>query len=309
MPFISITIPAYRNVSALQCLLDSIAIQTFTDYEVIITDDTPDSSVEDFVVGYHKIKDLKYFRNQTPLGTPENWNEGIRKATGTWIKIMHHDDYFARPDALEIFTAATQKGKKIICSGYSNNYLEENRQKEIILTNKQVMLIEANPWYLFASNSIGPPSVTLIHQSIKQVYDAVLRWFVDIDYYIRLLADQKQFEYINQALIGVGIHAEQVTQSAFRKPAVELPEALNLIQKYGTQPLQNIRVYDAWWRLFRNLSIRKYEDVLKYTPDTWPSELRKMIWLQSRFPAQLLKKGVLSKIFMMLAYLRHRLFS
>ena len=44
--FISICIPAYKHVDYLQRLLDSILIQTYKNFEIIITDDRPDNSVE-----------------------------------------------------------------------------------------------------------------------------------------------------------------------------------------------------------------------------------------------------------------------
>jgi len=43
---ISICIPAYKNVGFLERLLHSISIQSFADYEVVITDDSPDDSVK-----------------------------------------------------------------------------------------------------------------------------------------------------------------------------------------------------------------------------------------------------------------------
>ena len=46
---------------------------------------------------------LRYFKNEQPLGTPENWNEAIRNANGAWIKIMHNDDWFATDNALQVF--------------------------------------------------------------------------------------------------------------------------------------------------------------------------------------------------------------
>ena len=47
---------------------------------------------------------IRYFKNADQLGTPENWNEGLRKASGDWIKIMHDDDWFTGPESLHIFT-------------------------------------------------------------------------------------------------------------------------------------------------------------------------------------------------------------
>ena len=96
LPLISICIPAYKRIEFLQRLFNSIAIQTYKDYEVIITDDSPDESVSTFIKNYGAIDNVLYFRNLITLGTPENWNESIRKASGTWIKLMHDDDWFAK---------------------------------------------------------------------------------------------------------------------------------------------------------------------------------------------------------------------
>ena len=48
-PFVSICIPAYKRISYLKRLLESIIIQTYKDYEVIITDDSDNDSVKDLL--------------------------------------------------------------------------------------------------------------------------------------------------------------------------------------------------------------------------------------------------------------------
>ena len=48
-PFISICIPAYQRTAFLKRLLDSIKIQTYSNYEVVITDDSPDFDVKELV--------------------------------------------------------------------------------------------------------------------------------------------------------------------------------------------------------------------------------------------------------------------
>ncbi len=46
---VSICIPAYKQVSFLRKCLESVLMQDFTDYELIITDDSPDDSVKQLV--------------------------------------------------------------------------------------------------------------------------------------------------------------------------------------------------------------------------------------------------------------------
>jgi len=102
-PYISICIPAFQGEDYLKRLLDSINIQTFKNYEVIISDDSPDDSVERLSENYSNSFRLIYQKNKEPLGSPANWNKSISLANGKWIKIMHDDDWFYDKYALEEF--------------------------------------------------------------------------------------------------------------------------------------------------------------------------------------------------------------
>ncbi len=100
---VSICIPAYNQTVYLRKVLNSIIEQDFNDYEIIITDDTPDDSIKKLIDEFDFQGRLKYFKNHSALGTPENWNEAIRKAGGEYIKIMHHDDFFTYNHSLAEF--------------------------------------------------------------------------------------------------------------------------------------------------------------------------------------------------------------
>ena len=161
-----------------------------------------------------------------------------------------------------------------------------------------------NPVFLLSENIIGPPSVTLVHRTVTEQYDTHMKWRVDIDFYIRLLKQQKDFLYINRQLINVGISSSQVTNICINKPEVELPEGLLLLHKYGIQPLKNILVYDAWWRILRNVNVRNNEDLTYHTPyKEWPIAIQKMVEHQSKIPVSILRMGIFSKSFMTLSYL------
>ena len=45
MPKVSICIPCYKQTVFLKRTLDSITTQSYEDFEVIVTDDTPDYSI------------------------------------------------------------------------------------------------------------------------------------------------------------------------------------------------------------------------------------------------------------------------
>ena len=99
MPKISICVPAYKNPSGIARLLASVKAQTFSDYEVILTDDTPDDSVREAAMAAG-LSNLRYEKNQTRLEPTGNWNAAVHLARGEWIKMMHHDDWFSGPESL-----------------------------------------------------------------------------------------------------------------------------------------------------------------------------------------------------------------
>lgn len=304
MPLISICIPAYKNAEYLKRLLESISIQTFKDFEVIISDDSPDDSLNTLIKKYRPCFKLLYYKNLIPFGTPANWNFAISKASGEWIKIMHDDDWFADVHSLEIFANATLNSFRIIKCAYKNIYAK-GKNETIFMSQIWKKQILKQPMCLMANNIIGPPSVLLIHSSIKAEYDERLKWRVDQEFYVRILEEENDFTYISLPLINVGMNEEQVTNSCFNNPWVELPEGLILLQKHGVKPLKNILVYDAWWRLFRNLNIRSPSKLYYYSINQWPQIILKIISDLKKISPKFLKNKFASKTIMLLSYLKN----
>lgn len=305
--FISICIPAYKRVSFLRRLLDSIQIQTYRYFEVVLTDDSPDNEVFELCRAHSLADSISYFKNEKKLGTPENWNESIRRARGEWIKLMHDDDWFTNPGALKIFAEAVNQnpGKNFFFSAYRDVYLDrdENTTKEVHISGQWQKILEKDPRALLASNRIGPPSVTCHRRNPTVLYDPTLKWLVDIDFYIRILQNKKPV-LIPEILIAVGLSKDQVTKQVFGNPVVEIPENLHFLSKIGIPALKNIIVYDAFWRFIRNLNIRSMAQIRGAGYDMpVPPVIKSMIRFQSSIPKAILKTGIFSKVFMFLHYI------
>ncbi|HMF70269.1 MAG TPA: glycosyltransferase family A protein, partial [Flavitalea sp.] len=159
--FISVCIPAYKHPEYLKRLLDSLAIQTFKDFEVIITDDSPDDSVLELSKLYLQSFPVFYYKNLTALGTPANWNEGIRKANGAWIKLIHDDDWLSSANSLQDFVQAIQSNTTVdfIYSAFRNvdvqsdeNVLNAVREKIVRPAPARMKQLAANPVTLLSKN-------------------------------------------------------------------------------------------------------------------------------------------------------------
>jgi glycosyltransferase involved in cell wall biosynthesis len=303
--FVSICIPAYKRPENIRRLLRSVAQQSFKDVEIIVSDDSPDGSVESVLPEFNELP-IRYSRNIPPLGTPANWNHAIAMANGEWIKLMHDDDWFADEKSLQQFVEKTIEGKAFIFSRYKNVFENGQSEQPQFPASWKERIIQ-NPVTLLANNVIGPPSVTLIHSSVKEQYDKRMKWRVDMDYYMGILEKSKSYSSIDQPLINVGISSTQVTNDCINVPGVELPEGLLLLQKHGVSPLRNILVYDAWWRILRNVHVRKPAMLFEHAPNgPWPQAILNMVRHQSLIPYSLLKLGPVSKPAMAFSYLLNR---
>jgi hypothetical protein len=85
---------------------------------------------------------------------------------------------------------------------------------------------------------------------------------------------------------------------------VEIPENFYLLRKHSVKALNNIYVYDFFWRMLRNLEIRHVSDLRSSgLKGDIPIPVLQMLTLQRQFPLRLLRIGPLSKMLMSFAYL------
>lgn len=205
---VSICIPTYQSPTTLERLLKSIFAQTYTNYEVIVSDDSMDNGVQSVVDNY-KDKRLKYIHNPSPLGTPENWNNAVHHASGEYIKIMHHDDWFVTNDALAIMVEEMESSNTdfVFCQSAGEG-ANEPSEKRI-----SSFMGECLPFLLYG-NVIGAPSATM-YKRMDIEYDANIKYYVDVDFYIRYLKHHKG-KYIPRKLIQIGTTPVRVTDAVVK---------------------------------------------------------------------------------------------
>lgn len=305
---ISICIPTYNSGEKLERLLDSVRIQTYKNYEVIVSDDSRNDDVKEIIDSTYADLNIKYFKNAEPLKNPGNWTNAVTKSSGDWINLMHHDDWFASETSLQEFVTSAQKhpDKYIIFCAFENIYLDNNIQKVFYWSKLNQILLRLN--YLNLYKTFLPnPSCTLVNKKYKPYgYDKNFKWLIDFDFYTTLFNKHHSYHYINKVLVNVGMHSGQVTAQVFGNPIVEIPETIGLLNKHGERILKNVFVYDFYWRMYRNLGIRSLEQFNSYlNQDPSFKSINKMIDAQSRVNANVLKNGFANKFFMIVNYIEN----
>lgn len=262
-PKISICIPAYKQADKLEKLLLSIEAQSFRDFEVIVTDDSPDNEVESICKLNYQFP-LFYFRNSTSKGSPENWNEAISHAKGEWIKLIHHDDYFNSNSALQEFIDAAIEFPIVDYFFCATNILDSKTSAQFpyIVNPDHVNKISDYPAFLFHKNLIGAPSTGFFKRSINLRYDKKLIWLVDIEYYNRIIK-ACNIKFIDKQLITTVISEEQLTTGLKNNKEVEIKEFLYCYKKLsdGFDPVNRKIMRHRLLDLFKEFKVFSNKDL------------------------------------------------
>jgi glycosyltransferase involved in cell wall biosynthesis len=99
-PVVSIVIAVKNAARYLAECLDSIAAQTFQDFEILLADGHSTDGTEAIAKSYPKVR----FFQQDGTGFADAWNSAIKRASGRYIAIIDSDDQWV-PHKLEIQVA------------------------------------------------------------------------------------------------------------------------------------------------------------------------------------------------------------
>jgi glycosyltransferase involved in cell wall biosynthesis len=82
-PTVSFGVPVYNGHRHLRETLDSLLAQTYSDFELIISDNASTDATPDICQEYaSRDSRIQYHRQTENVGAPENWNFVARKARG-----------------------------------------------------------------------------------------------------------------------------------------------------------------------------------------------------------------------------------
>jgi glycosyltransferase involved in cell wall biosynthesis len=231
-PFFSICIPIWgakgEGIEYLSHNLSSIANQTFTDFEVVISDHSIDDHLQEFVSRWNSILNIRYIKCIEGRGSiSPNINNAIKHAQGKYIKILYQDDFFYDIDSLENIA----------------NYLNDNSNVNWLVTAGadtsdlinivRIVVPKYHEAIYLGENTIGCPSIlTIKNDESKLFFDETLKFLDDVEYYKRLY-DKFGLPHILPVLCS-GIRIGGVCATSLLTEERKNKEVMLLSNKYNT---------------------------------------------------------------------------
>lgn len=124
-PLVSIALCAYNGAAYIKQQLDSITDQTYTNLEIIISDDASADDtwkiIEDYQVTEPRIK---LFRNEKNIGYNKNFEKAFTLCSGEYVAISDQDDVWEK-DKIELMMKNWPSGSLFVYS-LSGNFMNDD---------------------------------------------------------------------------------------------------------------------------------------------------------------------------------------
>lgn len=131
---VSVIIPTYNRANYILDCLESLTLQTFKDFEVLVCDDGSTDDTKQIIKKFVNDLDIKYFYLDNTGSPAAPRNVGIKNARGKYIAFLDSDDWWS-PDKLQISVQELEKGFDLIFHDM-NKYYENDHSRSGILKSR-----------------------------------------------------------------------------------------------------------------------------------------------------------------------------
>jgi glycosyltransferase involved in cell wall biosynthesis len=211
-PVVSVIIPTYNRSQMLSRAIQSVLMQTFQDFELLVVDDASEDNTEEAVKGIRDQR-IHYIRHEKNKGGSAARNTGIQAALGKYIAFLDSDDEWL-PEKLErqiakINSAAPSVG--FVYTGFISISAKTGKMMNRLIPQK------APNVYSRALEANGS-SLLVKKECFEKVglFDETLASCQDWDMAIRL-SRCYGLDFVPEALVKYYFHGAQLSSSLERK--------------------------------------------------------------------------------------------
>jgi glycosyltransferase involved in cell wall biosynthesis len=207
---LSVAIPCWsmngKGASMLEHSFSILEQQSFKEFEVVVTDHSVDSDIEDLCSKWSKQLTINYIRNVEMRGNPaQNTNLGIKNCIGDYVKLLCQDDFLFGNDALDkVYENISRTNYKWMFMSYWHS------QDRVNLYRYYIPYLSEN---ISLVNTLGTPSALTIKNEDFMEFDINLKSMYDCEFYGRMIKRYGGPLIINDVTMVNYLHENQTTNT------------------------------------------------------------------------------------------------
>lgn len=270
---ISVCIPTYNYAKYLPQAIESVCMQSFKDFELLIFDDCSTDNTSDIIQKYAAgDRRIRFLTNKSRLGMVENWNACLSEARGKYVKFVFGDDLLLSKDALVqmIVKFVSCPDLSLVCC--ARKIIDaDSRELKLESPFRQDLMAEGHTLIRFClerqSNLVGEPTAVMFRrEDARTGFRTQYRQLVDQEMWFRML-EKGSFAYICEPLVAFRRHPLQQSIQNRNRPLEMLDEVAKINERYlDNQYVQISRFFQAYiqwdesyrfWRLYKTRQITR----------------------------------------------------
>jgi glycosyltransferase involved in cell wall biosynthesis len=226
-PSVSIGMPVFNGEKYIEAALDSILVQTYSDFELIISDNASTDRTGEICEAYTaKDRRVRYCRSNENLGGVRNYNRAFALSTGEYFKWAAHDDVIG-PDFLSRCVQVLDDKPDVVLS-FPRAKLIDEQGMAIGDYDVRLRTDSATPHVRFHD-------LIWVRHWCLQVFGLIRRKALELTPLHGCYASSDRVLLVQLALLG---------------PFYEVPEPLFFWRRYSQQPstlVYDLHAYTAWF--------------------------------------------------------------
>lgn len=139
-PRVTVVVVTYMRADLMGRCLESLAAQTFKDFDVLVCDDGSTDNTAEVVERFGAALDIQYCWKENFGGPARPRNIGLQQARAPYVAFLDSDDWW-RPEKLEKSVAALERGADLV---YHDLYVVSSPQQRLF-------------WQRYGKRTIGTP--------------------------------------------------------------------------------------------------------------------------------------------------------
>lgn len=245
-PLISVILPVYNGEKYLSKAIESILVQTYTNFELIIINDGSSDNTENIILSYNDTR-IKYVKNDKNLKLIKSLNKGINLAKGQYISRMDADD-IAIANLFQKQIEAFVKDESVDIVNINTYELSQDGDFYRPFPNKTYLDPQSIKYIELFENHITHPGI-MVKAALMKKYlykdDGTVINFEDVDLWVRMLWDGCKCITLPDYLLYYRINESGVTRTIGKKRNILRVKYCNeqLYSKFGIKTDKNLLHY------------------------------------------------------------------
>lgn len=201
MPFFSIIIPSYNRAHILPATIESVLLQSFSDWELIIVDDGSSDNTREVVLGINNER-IRYVYQENAERSAAR-NNGIGHASGSYICFLDSDDFYEK-NHLDILYKNIEKQNFPVALFFCHAFYLHDGVK----TLPEMHSMDKGPMQYFFSHAVIPAQVC-IHNNIllTEKFDEDIVIVEDLVLWVRIAFKYPVYE-IQEYTVSYNFHID-----------------------------------------------------------------------------------------------------